>query len=514
IAVSPRRANAQIQRALRRGLQAKPAARWPTLEALLDELSPRPRRRRGPIIAAIAGTLVLAGGIVYAVYPSSSTLVPAAVVAVASDAAADADVKLINARKVTEPKLESGLAHWTRGEHKAAHDDMASAVETARHAGVASVLIEALTNQGTLLHLDGDLAGAEAALTEAIDLAERTGNDPSRRQAVTELVQVLDNAGKPDERLRKLAAALTNRASTGDDSRAAALELDAKNARDITEARKDWDEAVVIRDKLGLVMPRTMNRMGLATALVAARKLDDAHAVIAEGLDYIDHHGGGDRKELARATSALLTISEQVEIARGEYPAAEAAARRNIELANTVTGGESLFVAMDYTLLGSALLHRHRRADADAAFAKGIELAKPNPKVEAQSYFMQAVAYDANALSHDAVAAADKGVAVMVAARGNDHADTVMMQVALCKLLVIDHQLARARVLADKLVAKVASDPLQLADVRFLLVQSLPASERVRAHKLAEQARDAYTAGGAVAAGRLAKVQAWLAHPN
>jgi len=513
IVVPPRRTSYPIQRALRRGLAARPSARWPTMEALLDELAPKPRRRRGPIVA-VAGMLAIAGGFAYAVYPSSSPPTPAPLVAVpASDAAIDGDPQLYAALKATLPKIKSGMDSWLRGDHKAAHEDFASAVETARHSGVTSVLLDVLCDQGSMLHIDGDLVGAEASLTEALDVAERTGNDPIRRRAITELVIVLDNAGKPDERLRKEAAAITNRGDTGEDSAAAALELEAQQARDITVARQKWDEALAFRDKLGSLLSRTMNRMGLAVALFKVPKLDEARAVVAEGLDFIDKHGG-DPKEVSRSISALLAISGQIEIARADYPAAEAVARRNIALVNSVNGGESTLVANDYWLLGSALLHQHRRADADVAFARSISLSKVNPQLEAAAYLMIAIAYhDDPALSHEAVAAAEKGIAIVSAARGIDHPDTVMMRVALGKLLVADHQLARARPLAEALLAKVATDPLQLADVRFVLVQSLPASERPRAHKLAEQARDAYIDGGPRSVDRLAKVQAWLAHP-
>jgi tetratricopeptide (TPR) repeat protein len=518
IVAPPRRASASIQRALRRGLAAKPSSRWPTMDALLDELAPRPRRRRWPIAAAIAGTLAVAGGVAYAVYPSSSPPEPAPVVAVpAVPADAAVDPKLFAALQLTIPKIKSGMEHWQRGEHKEAHADLASAVETARHAGATSVLLDALCDQGYMLHVDGDLVGAEAALTEALDLAERTGNDPIRRRAITELVSVLDHAGKPDERLRKLAAAVTNRGSTGEDSRAAALELEAQDARDLTVARNKWDEALAIRDKLGMLVPRTMNRLGLAHALYMVPKLDAAHAVITDALEFIDKHGsaGGDAKEIATATSALLSVSAQVELARADYPAAEAVTRRNIALVNSLDGGESPIVSNDYMVLGSALLHQHRRTEGDAAYDKALALAAVNPQLEAQIYLMKAIAYhDDPALAHDAVIAADKGLAIMIKARGADHPDTVMMQVALCKLLVADHQLARVRPLAESLVAKVENDPLQLADVRFAIAQSLPASERARAHKLAEKARDAYTDGGVKAQDRLAKVQAWLAHPN
>ena len=513
IVAPPRRTSFSIQRALRRGLAAKPSARWPTMEALLDELSPRPRRRRSPIIAAVVGMLALAGGIIYVAFPSSTP--PTAAAVPASDAPIDSDPKLQAARTATQAKIQSAERSYFSGDHKAAQEGIASAVETARHTGVISVLLEALCDQGSLLYLEGDLAGAEASLTEAVDLAERTRNDPVRRQAVNELVRVLDTAGKPDERLRKLATALANRDDTGSDSRAAALELEAQSERDITIARKKWNDALVLRDKLGgALLARSMNRLGLAVSLFKVRNLDEARSVVAEGLDFIDSHGG-DPREVAQSISSLLTISEQLEISGGHYPAAEAVARRNIALVEAINGGASPLVANDYWMLGSALLHQHRRADAEVAFAKSIELAKVNPQIEGAVYMMIAVAYhDDPALSHEAVAAAEKGIAIMSAAQGIDHPQTITMRVALCKLLVNDHQLARARPLAEKLLPKLDNDPLQLADVRFVLVQSLPASERNRAHKLAEQARDAYIAGGAKAADRLAQVQAWLAHPK
>ena len=60
----PRGVPARVAHALERGLAEDPAARWPSIEALLAELAPG-RRRRGWIIAAAAAALMLTGAVVY-----------------------------------------------------------------------------------------------------------------------------------------------------------------------------------------------------------------------------------------------------------------------------------------------------------------------------------------------------------------------------------------------------------------------------------------------------------------
>jgi tetratricopeptide (TPR) repeat protein len=502
-----RRVPVAIRRALEHGLAAAADARWPSMDDLLAALMPRPRRwRYAAASLALATAAIL---VAIAAWPSPT--------AVATTVGVDAlDVKTGSAYLQTVPSVGRALGAWMAGDHALAKRESADAVAKARAAGAPRVLAETLTSQGYLMSLEGDLAGAEASLTEAMDLAEKHGYDEVKTNAIVQLVGVLDAAGKPDERLRALAQATTARTSANDRIRAQALEAEAARTQDTEAAIRKWNEALGLRDKLGGLGERANNRNGLGLTLYQAGRYDDARTVIKQSLADLETRPG-DVTGKAFATAANLAFLANIELERKAWPAAEAASRRALAIWTTLLGANSPLLMSAHESFSAALLAQGKRDEADAAFRRALELANHDATKEASAHAYMARFYRQHDRVHDAVTEAERAVDLITGAFGANHPDLVQYQLVLAKVLYADGQIGRARPIAEGALVKLDApngDALLAADARFVIARCLPKEERVRARELAAQAREVVRAAGPKAAERLAQIDAWLADPD
>ena len=492
-----------IDRALRRGLSANPADRWPSMTALLAALDAPGKSRSWRRLAVAGAAAAGLAGVAIVAWPDRAAA-PAPPVAL--------DPVAASSRSAIEPRLHRAITDWIRGDRDAARSGVRAAIAVARTLGSTAVLAEALTIEGYWFEFDRDLTSAEAALGEALELAEKVGDDPVKTRAIAKLVDVLDAAGRPDERLRRLARAAAERTSSDDDIHASAIETEAASTPDLARSRARWDEALVLRDKVGRLRPRAANRIGVATAQLQAGRPDDARATLAASLLVIDAQAI-DPYETAMAVAGTQDLLASVEMARRDFAAAAEAARRAIAAWASVAGVESAMLVSSYEALGRASSALHDRTAADAAFARALTIAHDTPARQATTHALMAIAAADDTRTHDAVVEAEAAVASANQAFGADHPAVSQFELMLSKLLVRDLQLPRARALSEALLAKLdaATTPaMMLADARFVLARSLPA-ESPRARALAVQARDGLRSLGAAGAEHLADVEAWLA---
>lgn len=202
---------AQLRRILVRGLSTDPAARFPSMDALLAELT-RPPRRHGRRIAIAAGALAIvgaasAGGYVVITRSSSAPIVPA--VREPQKPPPVAAVDGLTAERAAEwlsAALERGQL-----EGVAEKFDMAGALKL--QAGEPPRAAIASAGAAVALVVRGELAAAQARLRDA---DANKGADPSARAFAELAAAAVDGArGQPQRALdhgRRCAAEFTKSA--------------------------------------------------------------------------------------------------------------------------------------------------------------------------------------------------------------------------------------------------------------------------------------------------------------
>lgn len=107
------RASPRLQRVLRRGLSFEPGARFPSMEALLDEIEPPKRRARGGLVVGLVATAAFAVGVMAI---SSSSTAPCETPAEAMDRiwseARATEVAAIRGDETTVHRLQETLADY------------------------------------------------------------------------------------------------------------------------------------------------------------------------------------------------------------------------------------------------------------------------------------------------------------------------------------------------------------------------------------------------------------------
>ena len=241
IAPRPRKHDvpANVERALRRGLRADPAERFPSMTALLDELEPRARRwpyvvlGTGAVGAAIATTLLLTRG--------------AAVHDVDVDTACAPATRLIDAtwgpsqrQALTTALKAQGHRPDTLVELERRLDRYAAGWTTERHAACVAELTQRATpaqTAGRIACLETCQSNLEVAVTSMI--AGRTGDVFATWHRVISLSPAASCAG--DDAIRMSAGGSAHqalmrdlaRAASTDDAQLAAVAQRAEAAKDV-----------------------------------------------------------------------------------------------------------------------------------------------------------------------------------------------------------------------------------------------------------------------------------------
>jgi tetratricopeptide (TPR) repeat protein len=501
-----------IERALRRGLEPDPAARWPAMDDLLTALAP-PKGRVWPF--ALAGAAVVAGAIaIVALRPSHA--VEHVVVQAPADAMPDAmDRAAMQALAEIVDLNKRALDALSRHELVEAQRLGTEAIERARSSGSRYLLADTLFHHASLLREGGDLPNAERALREARRIGEAMSDDGRKLEAAVELADVLEREGKREEAadVRALVDATALRPTTNDAARAEAIEDAARKSDDVEQAIAKWNQALALRKNVGRLVPEALNRLGLARTLDGANRLPEARTILLSTLERLDQ--AAQTKETAMATFGVLELLATIERQQKAYDDAEKHARRAIETAESKV--PEMLGQNEYEVLGSVLLGKGDRGGAKVAYAHALSLVADKPVDLAEAQVSIAVAYHGQHDDKEAIAYAKQGVATAEKAIGENNPETLTYKLALCKLLLADHQNAAALPIAEKILPKIEAAELgatPIGDARFALARALPKSQRARALQLAAAAKESLAKGGAVGADHGKQVDEWLASPD
>ena len=479
-----------VERTLRRGMLANPDERWLSIEVLLGELAPRAKTTR---IVWLVGAIAVAGGITAAIAlrPGSGEPAVAAKAPPVGVLGDPSQPGIADART----RLEHASIRFDSGDREGGIAEMGTVIAGLRAKHVDGVLAGALAMDGYARRMNQDLVGAERDLNEAIPLAEASGNTEAKAFAIGQLVTMLESEGKHEDasRWQQMAGAAASH-SADPASRALALEAEAETL-DVEPAIAKWNEAAAIYDanpKLDIAR-RTMNRCGLAGTLVQVNRLDEARVVLKDAAKTIDTRGG-EPLVVARARLAIDLTLSIVDNFQERWADAEADARAALAVVESSPEISKAFAPLVrgyfYGRLGFALAGKRDMAGADAAFARALAETK-NAQTIAQIHAWKSREALWQGNTTLAVSEANTAVETSEQALGADAALTVMMRGVSCTALVADHQLDRARPIAEKVVASLDAShvtSMQTADALYALARSIASTAPTRARSLADRA--------------------------
>jgi serine/threonine protein kinase len=508
-----RRGGKPIESALRRGLDPRADARWPTMDALLAALAPRSRRVWRYV--ALATVVLIAGGGVLALTRSSGSEVIGHVTP--GDAGIDAaDPETARAAAEIEKLTASSSDALHAGNLAEARRLRAQIVARARASHSRRLLLDALSKQASMLDIAEAYPEEEGVLREARRLAEAIGDDKAKAAISIELAKALEHQGKRDEAAdaRALGTATASRPHADDETRAEALEAEADATKDIAAAMPKWDDALAIHDRLGHLIPRTLNRLKVGIALIQSNHYTRARAVLLEDLQTLDTKGDGS-DDVATMTTTLLTVLAMAEVVMQRWSDVESHARRDIATSEKLHGKNDPDNATGYMNLGLARLGQGDAKGAQVAFDRALALDGERPESRGDIYKMIGLTEFALGHDHDAVHHTELGLAILEK-HDLDKPKTLRLTLQLGQLLVWDHQDKRARSLIEKLLPKLEATgaALDIGDARFVLARVLPKTDRARARELAESARAELVEAGAAGSRHLIQVEAWLKDPD
>jgi serine/threonine protein kinase/Tfp pilus assembly protein PilF len=452
--------------ALERGLAVEPAARWPSMEALLAALARDPtRRRRAWLIAGT--TLALLGGLVGAARfvdarAEARTRAACADAARAIDATWNEEVQSQLAARVADTPLADGWSHtsawmdeyaqtWTRtSERECLASEVEHTREARQHARVvaclddARVAAEALveTWQGAedrvIAHAATAVAGLPnlAACEDEAWLAQRVPppDDPTTREQVSSLRGELERASALGL-LGEYGPALVR-------ARALLREAEALGYRPlVAEALVQVGE---LERRTGAIddSRRTLERAGVVATgcahdLVALRAATQLTSVV--GWELSQHEQGSYWAALGEALLARLGLQGSVQEAdlrasigdlawaRGDYPSSLAAYEAALQLYERNLGPSHPDVARQHANIGYLLMEQGSYDDAlrrfdDAIRVSEAALGPTHPRIG------ELLGYEVQALSHrddnaEAAKVGERALALLEHALGPDHID-------------------------------------------------------------------------------------------
>ncbi len=420
-------------------------------------------------------------------------------------------------------ELDRARAAGDAGDLGRARKTAEAAVTRARALGYGPLLAAALQIQSSTLIDAGDVAGAGAALDEALEVASKARDD--QRVADISVARVFFVGAKQQDLRAALALVGAARAAVaqagGDPGMRAALHMDVGVVYDLAgkgaEAEKEYTRALELFRQRGTDTPHegdvlhdlgalAMNRGDYAAArtrfqqaLLLRRKILGAkHPAVADtlvGLGALARRQGhnaearddyqqaaaiyrrvyGDDHAKLGAIYNNLAIIDEVE---GHLEDALHEHQRALAIRRAVYGDQHPLVAQSLSGLGNTLLALGKPREALARYRESVALRR--------------TAYPAG---HPSIAIGLHGLAGALSATGDVAAAVKNRGEAL------------------SILERAKADPLDLAEVRFAQARDLWTLDgrRAGARDLARRARNAYAAGGDAAAENLAAVDAWLA---
>ncbi len=277
----------RVVAALQRGLAVEPSDRWPDMAALIDALEPR--RRRGPIVVAIAAALGL-GGMIGVLADREPSLVLDRC-ASAGAAAIDAGVAATLAEGPLREGVEGWIAQFQAVAVRACEDLDRSGLEAVYAQRSACLEYRRIELVGLLEHV----ARVQAGEAELDSRRLALGDPEACLRAPDEALLLPAQRSEEIAELRRTIAKLEHH--TGD----RAHELISTAEQTLTRARAtEW--------------PPIIGEAALALARVHTRASDPepARELVGEVLDLADQHG---QSELAVAAwRALVGLTLDLEI--------------------------------------------------------------------------------------------------------------------------------------------------------------------------------------------------------
>jgi len=444
--------------ALERGLSVEPAARHPSMDALLAELQGSPRSAWGR--AAIAGAAIASlGWLAFGTRNEAAVPEPctgavealgqtwddvaraSARETIESRALADrtqaADVALAAldayAQSWTEAHTEACRATRVHGQQTEAMLDQRMACLERRRRGLDAFI-------GSLVEVEparlpraigaiGSLPAIEdcAAVDELTD-AEPLPTEPEARslvdaaQALVDEAGGLQTAGRPSEALARIEGAEIDPESVPHRStRAELLLMHAKLLETLgkhEDAETRWQAALVAARESGAVRLAATAELGLASTAHATSKLEEGHRWVALAL--ADARNLGDQGLAANAARRDSQLFHRA----GEYAKALEATERELALERAMGAGP-LRVASAEEMQANLLVRLGRVDEALALFEEILELRRgalwPGHPGIATVLNNRAVALQESGRPQDAVADLRQALQIREAAYGHDH---------------------------------------------------------------------------------------------
>ncbi len=435
-----RRLPARVRQAIRRGLRADPAARFPSMDALIAELAPRTSRRAIGAAAAAGAALLAAGG--YAVLdrpgrdpaalcsggaaelaavwsPGRRQAIEAAFAAL--DGTAPAGPRpAARAFAVVAGAVDGYAAAWRDGHRRACEATRVRGEQTVdvmelrmgclrRRRGELDALLDVLARPDReLLASAAQIAASltSPAACEQVEAlaASRPPADPAKAAEIERLEGELAQARAQLAVLRlepaaaRLDAALARAERAGHKPLIAELELERgrtslQGGRD-PDAERQLHRAVEVAEEAGVDRVRALAFIHLIGLASGAGRHDEAERWARYAQATIERLG----KDRALLAELDLKLAE-AQRARGKSKDAEATLRRAIERLTALHGPQSREVGLALRDLAMALeeVNDHERAFEELRRSRDVLLAAlgpDNPEAAVSTGLMGAVRYE------------------------------------------------------------------------------------------------------------------------
>lgn len=425
---------------------------------------------------------------------------------------------------------------------------------------VTSLLLELLTDQG------GKPTGAEERLGPAEVAVTRADRPAVREQFLVARSGVRYLLGKYDESRVDLEAALASRSARLGELAVETAQIRMRLANTLGKAGKTPEAIALLRtelaqyeEALGPEHPKLGHVLdSLAIRVWSAGDYDEARRLGERALSISERALGAEHPQVANALNTLASIAQD----QGRTDDQAALNERALAIREKALGAEHPSVANSLSNLAIA---RRRQGRVDEALAlqtraqaiREKTLGAEHPSIASMllaratilnemKRFDEALAAAARALAirqkglgpdhsltgwahgtvggvleglgrtKEACAEFAKTIDILERASGRDHPDLSAWLGFHVKCLLASRRTRDALDAAERAVAigeESGRDPMQLADVRFLLGKALWASggDRTRAVDQVKQAHDAYAAGPASAPEQAKPLAAWLA---
>ena len=457
------------------------AAAWPpgTAEALLAQGT----------LAARAGDAALARA-------ALAEAASAALAARDDDLAVRAMLELTDAERVVATSLPHAEA-WGR----------LAVAAVDRLAEPDRMRARALFELGEVLHARSDLDGARAALSSAVELAERTGDTALALALRAELAEVAVTAGAWADAQAHLERALpAARRELGErHPRTASLlhaaGMVAYRRNDQAAAIAHYDAAIAIRRELPGERGNLSASLGaLGAAELGAGRDADGLAHLREALAIVEAEHGAEHADVARALSELGGALHKT----GDHAGALAANERAVAILERALGPDH--PDLGYALVNRAMEAKHlgRTDGVEAAYRRALaifERARGAESIEVGITSLNLGELLRVAGDLDGAAAAyERARTVLAAGFGEEHVVMAHVWAGLGQLAHARGRAGEAVPLLERAVAMREADggdAPALAEARLALARALVGIDRERAQAVATAARDGYAALGA-----------------